>query len=1221
MPQMTLNKLLLTTALVSGLITTASAEQMNLALSGKDSPAQRSRAFFPLGVYWPGEFLFRDEQKQLDWKRNEAILDSLAAHHCNTVWLTHVSARDAAEFARRAAKRGIYLVASLAELAGEVPHIRKADHAKQIAGIRAAWGDAPAPIAWGLGDEPRTAYMHEMTPFVKAWADAGEPVTTVVMAGELPAAGALLNLQNLCADIYPFFGFGCPNGPDNIAESSAYVTEAGQRAQFWSRKNGIDWWFMGGIFQEPWGNRGYDAKGNIIYGVGAGPNFRMPTPAEVRWQNWAALAAGARGLIHFSLIFAPGKAGPPPEPMPENKCLSWGFKETTNSNSPGGILYPDGRPTPQYEAMGESFAAVAKITPVLKRAAPLAPADAERIAFHSKGWIPPGDVVRVFRAASRRPEYYVLVVNGGVQDKERRKVPVNLGPDVTGATDMRTGQKLELFSKSSLAWEPVFPPFHQVRVALPPGDGTLLRLELGGETGLPPQQRASFLPLGVYWAGEYSWPGLPPAERWARIEESLADLQAHHVNAVWLTHLDAATTAEFARRAERRGIYVVASIATLAGEVPHIRKGNHKQLIAETLAAWGDAPAPIAWGLGDEPLAAYAREMVAYAHAWRKHAPGEPLTTVVMWGDVAAYGALGFDALCCDIYPFFSAGNPNGYAMPANQTISSIVGNLAARPPRAWFMGQAYQEIWGPYKLNDKGNLVMLPGSAGQWDMPSPAAMRWQVWAAIASGAHGAFFFHYIAPAQESPKAGPSNLPNKVAKTCDTGSPRTLVYPDGRTTPQYEALSLGFAEVAPHARTITRLRPSPGAELSILPGPDGKTVPHMARVLVSADGKERWAVIVSHFGAAPNGKWTVRVALGPHLSGLCPPESETPLDTAPLDRLSVVTLELEPGEGRLLRCLPAADSAIYADDFRDDRFTRDALKVNGVRRYETASGSCISATGHQQFDQAWVLYDVEKLLGAGAGAGESLLIYNSTAVPPTFRGARWQVSNDTKTWRNLSLNESGKAVTFRGRYLRVGLSWNQSSSAAHYGSLRDFTLIRVPPSAVERARQVRLGGRHRPDLPVEKLKDGRRVVRYQVDLQRAGLPKADGDLIGSTFQNWPNAGDKYRNGIYGRELRLLFDFPGEVESIRATGNFANFAHAVPREYSIFYSVDGKKYRPLVKLKKGAGADHRVEGEVRAQGGPRRLWVSYRLPESNSLIVLKKLSLTVTLKAPTPDREN
>ena len=109
---------------------------------------------------------------------------------------------------------------------------------------------------------------------------------------------------------------------------------------------------MGGIFQEPWGNRGYDAKGNIIYGVGAGPNFRMPTPAEVRWQNWSALAAGARGLIHFSLIFAPGKAGPSPEPMPENKRLSWGFKETTNSNSPGGILYPDGRSTPQYEAMG-----------------------------------------------------------------------------------------------------------------------------------------------------------------------------------------------------------------------------------------------------------------------------------------------------------------------------------------------------------------------------------------------------------------------------------------------------------------------------------------------------------------------------------------------------------------------------------------------------------------------------------------------------------------------------------------------------------------------------------------------------------------------------------------------------------------------------------------------------------------------------------------------------
>jgi len=74
-------------------------------------------------------------------------------------------------------------VASLGELDGGLPQFRNADQAPRIAAVRQVWGDAPPPLAFGMGDEPRTDYMHEMAKYVDAWAKAGLPTTTVVMAG------------------------------------------------------------------------------------------------------------------------------------------------------------------------------------------------------------------------------------------------------------------------------------------------------------------------------------------------------------------------------------------------------------------------------------------------------------------------------------------------------------------------------------------------------------------------------------------------------------------------------------------------------------------------------------------------------------------------------------------------------------------------------------------------------------------------------------------------------------------------------------------------------------------------------------------------------------------------------------------------------------------------------------------------------------------------------
>ncbi|GEM_PF-1720563 len=440
---------------------------------------QRSPEFFPLGVYWPGEYIFRTKDKQMDWEKNEEIFSTLAKMHCNTIWLTHTgaAAAETIEFATRAAKHGLYLVHSPGDMDGSVAHLRTEKNAKFMAeNAVKAWENAPEPIAWGMGDEPRADYIGEMEKYVNAFKETSkQPTTLVAMAGDLPYVAENLNLSFLCSDIYPFFSTNNPNGPDNISESTEYLRTAGNRVQYFAKKKGIEWWLMGGIFQEPWGNRDIDEKGNIVYLPGAGPHFRQPSPAEVHWQNWVGLSTGARGLIHFSLLF-PGTAANDPNAKPQ----PFGVTEKWNSEAPGGILYSDGRMTKQAEAMGESFADMAKISPILKKIEPID----SMLAYHSKGWVPPGDVVQVMRTVvgkdgklPKKSEYYVLVVNGDMETKER-DVPVNIGPEVIKAVDMLTNNVLPMYNTGKWVWEPVGPPFKQLRVNLKPGHGTFIKLEI-----------------------------------------------------------------------------------------------------------------------------------------------------------------------------------------------------------------------------------------------------------------------------------------------------------------------------------------------------------------------------------------------------------------------------------------------------------------------------------------------------------------------------------------------------------------------------------------------------------------------------------------------------------------------------------------------------------------------------------------------------------------------
>ena len=443
------------------LLVIACIVSMSLAHQAQSAESRDSNPPIALGVYWPGEFTFRDLQiPKMRWAKIEETLDVLQKNHVNTIWITHVTAEEGAQLARLSEKRGIKLIASLGELD------KRTDTGAELRdSILKTWGDAPKPIAWGLGDEPLSAMMASMGPYTKKWQDAGQPVATVVMTGDVPACAMEMKPDIFAVDAYPFFSANNPNGPGDYAASTTYYLDSARVAREWAQRAGVpSWWMMPQIFSEVWGPRDIDKDGNIVYLPGGGPHWRMPTEAEVRWQTWAAVGQGAKGVVFFSLFFDTAAIPEAPQPDP---ALGFAVKEPTNSGLPSGIMYMDGRPTPLLGAMGGSFDRVTQIAPILGK---LKWTD-EPLAFTSKGWRPAGQVVQAYVDDSNAA--YAVVVSGDLTAVS--EIAVNIDPKFSKVTDLLSGEVLP-FVQTSPQFEPRG-PFKQVKVKLEAGDGTMLKLE------------------------------------------------------------------------------------------------------------------------------------------------------------------------------------------------------------------------------------------------------------------------------------------------------------------------------------------------------------------------------------------------------------------------------------------------------------------------------------------------------------------------------------------------------------------------------------------------------------------------------------------------------------------------------------------------------------------------------------------------------------------------
>jgi len=425
------------------------------------SSAAHAADLLPLGVYWPQERVGWLAQKAgLDpWEYQDRVLARLHDEHgCNMIWVVNIGTDDLIRLCALAAKHDMVVVGT------PEPVIWWRQHRTPEFAVKCAeesvkrLADAPGFGGYVLIDEPRAwelPYLDAIRAELERL-DPRHPTIMVTMRGDTPPAIQRTDFGIITSDIYPFFADKSPNGPNPAPASRGYYRLCAQAfgEQCQARRKTL--WMMPQAFSEIWGDWYYDAQGHCIAQPGAYLHWRMPTVGETRWQIWEAVANGAQGVIFF-VLFPPGNdrtADSPPGNPQDNPFPK--IAETLNTAQPAALLNADSSDTPQLIAMGEEFASIARLTPLL-RGLQLSPFPAVFVQ-------PP------FHARTLRDEpgnLYAAIVNDNTDEPTTAEIAVL--PGVSGLRDLKreadvaqtTGDQDGLLHAT---------------LTLAPGDGTLLQL-------------------------------------------------------------------------------------------------------------------------------------------------------------------------------------------------------------------------------------------------------------------------------------------------------------------------------------------------------------------------------------------------------------------------------------------------------------------------------------------------------------------------------------------------------------------------------------------------------------------------------------------------------------------------------------------------------------------------------------------------------------------------
>jgi hypothetical protein len=272
--------------------------------------------------------------------------------------------------------------------------------------------------------------------------------------------------------------------------------------------------------------------------------------------------------------------------------------------------------------------------------------------------------------------------------------------------------------------------------------------------------------------------------------------------------------------------------------------------------------------------------MKQYIQAWHTTALGQNVTAAWAMPSIQppvgpGFSAAGLDALTMEAYPFYSPADPNGlrsFKSASDTYINSWIRTLPGLTSRPWVMPQIFQQSLGGIQKDGNSNVEYTSASCPIWIMPTPSEVLWQAYTSIAEGNKGIFFFMY-SPTSTSISADTAcNFP-LFTTTTDSGSPENMVYPNGSSTPQYEAMSHAYLWIHIHSSILTNA--APDTSLSVSQAPPSTTGNVVSLLKDSTTQKQYIMVVASPEGSGATN--TVNISLDPRIVGLADADTGKPL--------------------------------------------------------------------------------------------------------------------------------------------------------------------------------------------------------------------------------------------------------------------------------------------------------------------------------------------------------
>jgi hypothetical protein len=384
-----------------------------------NKPIPPLRDFFPIGAWAPGDADMVAKEMGVDeWLVYQGVMEDFKRHHQNMIMWTGPG--EALKVCRLAEVMGLRLYRQGPDFfsVNNDPAVRKQYWERIqrscrdiLPRFRGYWG----LLCWEITEEIPPEMVADLTPYYQLVNELDPEHPGVIVHNN--AASAALDAKTnhppvICADIYPIL---------NRSDESIRSYYKSLLTQLWKNADscGAVAWTLPQSYQE-----GVRIEGESVL------SRRHPTPIEMKWQAWCAVAHGCTGLILFGWDY------PTPKDYAEGLCTS--------------LKTPTGEDTPQWQAWGEVSAVMEKLAPTLLKLRHVDETFAKASA----------DLVQVHGFREREGQgRYVIAVNDDFHQPQRFALAVEGGG---GAQDVLTGK----------TWTA-----QQLRdLTLPAGEGMLLRL-------------------------------------------------------------------------------------------------------------------------------------------------------------------------------------------------------------------------------------------------------------------------------------------------------------------------------------------------------------------------------------------------------------------------------------------------------------------------------------------------------------------------------------------------------------------------------------------------------------------------------------------------------------------------------------------------------------------------------------------------------------------------